>query len=184
VTWPCAKPILALGLAIAVAFSCAVLQADAAWPLRLVSLAFGWTLAGLAWIDARCQVLPDIVVLPLIPAGLAVTAVVGAEALVDHAGGAMAGYAAFSAIATVYRRVRARDGLGGGDAKLLAAGGAWVSWSGLPSVVLVACLSALCALLIQSFGGRRPALDDRLAFGPHLALGLWIVWLCGPLTIF
>jgi leader peptidase (prepilin peptidase)/N-methyltransferase len=44
--------------------------------------------------------------------------------LVDHALGALAGFVSFAAIAGVYRRARGREGLGLGDAKLLAAAGA------------------------------------------------------------
>jgi hypothetical protein len=44
----------------------------------------------------------------------------------DHAAATAIGYLAFRAIALLYLRLRHREGLGEGDAKLLAAGGAWL----------------------------------------------------------
>jgi leader peptidase (prepilin peptidase)/N-methyltransferase len=72
-------------------------------------------------------------------------------------------------------------GLGMGDAKLAAAAGAWTSWTGAPSVVLLACAAAFLFVLGRMLGGRPIGARDRLAFGPYLCLGLWLVWLYGPL---
>jgi leader peptidase (prepilin peptidase)/N-methyltransferase len=72
--------------------------------------------------------------------------------------------------------------MGLGDAKLLAAAGAWVSWSGLPSVVLVASLLALTVVLVQSLLRKRLDPQQHVPFGAFLSAGLWIVWLYGPLT--
>ena len=86
-------------------------------------------------------------------------------------------------LAQVYRRVRGREGLGGGDPLLLGAGGAWVGWIGLPSVLLWAAAAAL-SLVAARFIMRRPmAGTDRLPFGVFLALGVWCVWLWGPLGL-
>jgi leader peptidase (prepilin peptidase) / N-methyltransferase len=62
--------------------------------------------------------------------------------------------------------------------KLFAAGGAWVGWAGLPSVLLLAALIGLAAALA---GGRTLSAVSKLPFGPALALAIWIVWLYGPL---
>ena len=62
--------------------------------------------------------------LPLILAGLAEAAWLEPEALSARAFGAACGYTAFWVISWAYRRARGREGLGLGDAKLLAAGGA------------------------------------------------------------
>ena len=76
-----------------------------------------------------------------------------------------------------------REGLGLGDAKLFAAAGAWVSWEGLPSVLLLAAAGALAWHLgAARWGGRR--LEGReLPFGPYLAAALWLVWLHGPVAV-
>ena len=71
--------------------------------------------------------------------------------------------------------------MGLGDAKLLAASGAWLGAGALPTVLLWATGSALVCVLVAS--RRNPALTgaSRLPFGPFLAFGIWLVWLYGPL---
>ena len=161
--------------------------ASAAWVLSgwllWVSLGLGWTLLALAAIDLRHYLLPDVLTLPLIPAGLAVAWAVDPALLPHHLLGALLGFAAFAVIGQVYRRLRGRHGLGLGDAKLLAAAGAWLGWAALPSVVVIAAALALAFALAQAQGGAKLALTGRLAFGPHLALAFWLVWLFGPLVV-
>jgi len=96
--------------------------------LLWVSCALGWVLMALSIIDWRCSRLPDALTLPLLLLGLAVAAVNWPTELADHVFGAVVGYSGLAAIAWAYRRLRGFDGLGLGDAKLLAAGGAWLSW--------------------------------------------------------
>ncbi len=146
------------------------------------SCAFGWTLLALAITDFRDGVLPDVLTLALVPAGMAVAWLNKVPPLADSIAGAAAGFLLFAGIAWAYRRWRGRDGLGGGDAKLLAGIGAWVGGLALPTVVLLAALIALGGVLAaQPFRGRL-SLSDRVPFGPALAAAGWIVWLYGTLA--
>lgn len=151
----------------------AVQDGSAAW----ADCVLGWTLLALAWIDVQHQRLPDVLTLPLLMAGLAATWWLEPWRILDHALGAAAGYAAFRLVAAAYRAWRGRDGLGQGDAKLLAAAGAWVGWEQLNQVVLLGAVATLGLAMWQS----RGRLHDSLAapFGPGLALGLWITRLHG-----
>jgi len=144
---------------------------------------FGWLLLTLAWIDQRHMILPDLLNLSLIPGGLVVAYLAVPERLLDHVTGAVLGFAVLFALDLAYRRLRGRQGLGLGDAKLLSGIGAWVAWQGLASVVLVAAISGLGLALTRSIGGRPLNLLQRLPFAPHLCLGAWLVWLYGPLTL-
>ena len=166
--------------ALAVALSAATVLSG--W-LLWASLGLGWALLTLAAIDWREFVLPDSITLPLIPSGLVVTGAIDPGLLGGHALGALAGFASLALIATAYRRLRGRDGLGLGDAKLLAAAGAWLGWQALASVVLIAAVSALALALATALGGAKLAWTSRIAFGPHLALAFWLVWLYGPVVI-
>ncbi len=141
----------------------------------------GWMLLALALIDARHLLLPDALTLPLVPVGLGVAYALDPAALAGHAIGAAAGFAVFYAIGAAYRRWRRREGLGLGDAKLLAAAGAWVSWTGLPSIVFIAGMLALAGVLASSLLGRTASWTDKTPFGAYLAAATWLVWLYGPL---
>jgi leader peptidase (prepilin peptidase)/N-methyltransferase len=160
-------------------WAAAVVSGPALWATCLL----GWMLLALAVIDARRLILPDALTLPLIALGLAAAAWLDGPRLADHAIGAAAGFLAFWLVAALYRLLRRRDGLGLGDAKLLAAAGAWVSWEGLPGVVFAASLSALVFFLVAAFLGSDSDPARRLPFGPFLCLGIWLIWLYGPLVL-
>ena len=140
--------------------------------------ALGWSLLALAWIDWDHLRLPDALTLPLLALGLFATWALDPEAATDHAAAAALAYLAFRSVALAYRLLRGQEGLGQGDAKLLAASGAWVGLIGLPSVVLGAALIALAATLVQRLR-RRSAADTPIPFGPYLALATWLVRLYG-----
>jgi len=146
------------------------------WP----SLALGWTLLVLALIDQRHLILPDILTLPLIPAGFFVTYLDQPHALPDHLIGALAAGLGFAAIAWLYRHFRGHAGLGQGDAKLFAAAGAWLGWQALPSTVVLAALALLAVAMASTLTGAKLARTTRLPFGPYLAAAFWLVWLFGP----
>lgn len=170
-----AVELAALGIAL---WALLVLPGWIAW----AGAALGWALLTLAWIDHEHFLLPDVITVPVALAGLAVAWFIDPATILDHVIGAVAGFGLFMAIAWLYRVLRRRDGLGGGDAKLLGALGAWVGWQGLPSTVLYAAVSGLALALILAARGQRIELGGRLPFGPHLCLGGWLVWLYGPLV--
>ena len=101
-----------------------------------------WLLV-LGWIDVRRWVLPDALTLSLVLAGIAAAWWFAHGELHDRSVGAVGGLLFLWAVGALYRRWRGRDGLGFGDAKLFAAGGAWVGASGLPSVLFGAAVAAL-----------------------------------------
>lgn len=181
----CGEPIGWFPLAVELAALAVALWAVAVLPgwLALAGAGMGWTLLSLSCIDARRFLLPDVLTLPLALGGLVVAGLVEPSLVVHHAAGAAIGYAVFAGIATIYRGLRGHDGLGLGDAKLLAALGAWVGWEGLPTVVLYAALGALLWVLFRSLRGTTWRPRQRLPFGPFLCLAGWLTWLYGPLVV-
>jgi leader peptidase (prepilin peptidase)/N-methyltransferase len=137
----------------------------------------GWALLTLAWIDAQHWLLPDRLTLPLVVAGLAAALIFDPSELTGRALGAALGYLALRAVAFLYQRVRGRDGLGQGDAKLFAAAGAWVGAGALPQVILIAALAALFAAACLRLSGVRLGPFSALPFGPFLAFATWLVWM-------
>lgn len=138
-----------------------------------LALVLGWA----SLIDARHMILPDWLTLPLIPIGLALAWIEPEPPLSDRLIGSAAGFLSLFGIAWIYRRVRGRDGLGLGDAKLLAGAGAWAGWQALPSVVLIGSAAGLAWVLV-----KRPDPQQPFPFGPFLAVGFFLVWWFGPLA--
>jgi leader peptidase (prepilin peptidase) / N-methyltransferase len=124
-------------------------------------------------IDLRSLRIPDLLSLPLIALGLVFGLVSPQGSFHDHLIGAVAGFASLGLIGTWYFRRYGADGLGLGDAKLFAAAGAWLGWQALPMVLLVAAGGGLAYALITG----RTQRQATIAFGPWLALGMWLVWL-------
>lgn len=136
---------------------------------------FGWILLTLAAIDLRSYRLPNCLTFPLIVLGLAMAANESALALTWHMAAAFGAWGGMTLIAIGYQCFRGRTGLGAGDAKLLAAGGAMLGPVFLPQILFVSATITLVAALLSSRG--RLTLNARVPFGPGLALSLWGGWL-------
>ena len=140
-------------------------------------------LARLAWIDFKTYRLPNVLTFPLIFLGLVQSHILSQSLTASQIGAAI-GYGLFVAIELGFKRLRKIDGLGRGDAKLLAAGGAWCGWAGLPFIVLIASGGGLIYALLMSKGNDAPQKDTLIPFGPFLATGIAMVWLCSAYVAF
>ncbi|WP_299328449.1 A24 family peptidase [Parasphingopyxis sp.] len=143
----------------------------------LAGALFGWALLLLAVLDIRHFWLPDRVTLPLVLLGLGAAWLTAMPGLIDAAIGAAAGFLLLFLVGAAYRALRGRDGLGGGDSKLLAAIGAWLGWQMLPLVILLASATGLLAVASSALRGKAVAATDRLPFGAFLAVAAWPLWL-------
>lgn len=146
-------------------------------PVAIFTALFGWWLFLLAALDVEHHWLPDRLTLPLIPTGLAVGWLGIGPPLEPRLIGTLAGFVSLALIAWVYRKLRGRDGLGGGDPKLFAAIGAWLGWSQLSFVLLGAGLIGLGLILVMRLRGHYVAATDRLPLGTLMALAAWPIWL-------
>lgn len=143
--------------------------------LILTGLLFA-ALIALAMIDARRYILPDRITLPLTAGGIVAAWMLGLPIWLHALGGAL-GYGALVLIERLYKKARGKPGLGRGDAKLFAAGGAWCGALALPAILLLSSLSALIYALVLKWVFRRTLTADSLiAFGPFLAFGIALVW--------
>jgi leader peptidase (prepilin peptidase)/N-methyltransferase len=147
--------------------------------------AFTGTLIVLAFIDLETKLLPDVITLPatgiLFLAGFGGHDVPWLERLI----GAAAGYLLFRLIADFYYYVLKREGLGLGDAKLLALIGAVLGWRALPFVVFTG--GFVGALVSIPFALRARGQDKlrhvQIPFGPFLATAA-IVYLFAGAAIY
>lgn len=134
----------------------------------LGALALVWTLIALAYIDYDTQLLPDILTLPLLWAGLLCNLGHWFAALPSAVIGAAAGYVSLWALYWVYWWLRRREGMGFGDFKLYAALGAWFGWSALLQIITLACLLAVGVAGAAWLAGRLRS-DQMFPFGAFLA---------------
>lgn len=129
-----------------------------------------WTLLALSQIDLMHQLLPDVLTLPLLWLALVLHSFnLLPGNLADAVLGAAGGYLLFWLLAQGYRWLRGIEALGLGDAKLLAALGAWLGWQPLPQLLLIAASGGIITLLLGYILRRRP-LQQALPFGPWLGL--------------
>lgn len=147
----------------------------------LLGALLGWQLLLLACLDAEHFWLPRMLTVPLIGSGLVVAGLEGADRLAECGLGAAAGFLALRLLGLAFRKLRGREGLGGGDAYLLAGGGAWVGWIALPSALVWASVSGLAYVGIRTLAGFPLARDQHVPFGVFLSLGIWLAWLYGPI---
>ncbi|MBB37008.1 MAG: hypothetical protein CME88_17060 [Hirschia sp.] len=139
----------------------------------------------LAWacvIDLTRYRLPDILTWSMILSGLVFAGLFEVETLTSAVIGAGLGYAAFALVRWAFLRLRGKEGLGLGDAKLLAGCGAWLGWLALPGVLLIASATGLAFVVVLAIGLRKTV--TRIAFGPAIILGFWWVWLFGPVGVY
>tara|TARA_R110000782_G_scaffold110304_1_gene199617 strand:+ start:147 stop:698 length:552 start_codon:yes stop_codon:yes gene_type:complete len=147
----------------------------------LLSLSLGALLIALSAIDIATLRLPDALTFTVLLFGAIMVALTRPDLWPHHLLGAGIGYGALVGLELAYKRLRGRDGLGRGDAKLLGAIGMWVAWPGLAPVLLVASVSGLLGAVAGSlFGKRALSGETQMAFGPWIALGGWVVWLAAP----
>lgn len=144
--------------------------------------AFGWLLLALAALDVAALWLPNGLTATLAGAGLATGLLGFAPPLEERLIGGIAGFSVLWLVAWGYRRLRGRQGLGGGDPKLFGGIGLWLGWQALPLVLLAACLIGLAGVLGLMLGGRRVTATDRLPFGVMLAAAAFTVWIGQALT--
>ncbi len=140
---------------------------------------FGWGLLALLVLDSEHLWLPDALTLPLLAAGLAAGYWLP-PALADRAIGAAVGFATLALIAFGYKALTGRIGLGGGDPKLFGAIGAWLGWTLLPLVLLLATSLGLALVGYDRLAGRAVTRHSRVPLGSLLAAAGWLLWLVGP----
>lgn len=156
----------------------------------LVSCLLGWTMLAIAITDARRFIIPDILSLPAIPAGLLYsglsTTLRDPDAVIlEHMLSAVLAAAFFHAITWGYRLLRKREGLGLGDVKLAAVAGAWTGMEGISLVILGASIAAIFyAFLLHIAQDRHVTVSTMIPFGTFLAPAIWLAWsllrLSGP----
>ncbi|RDH81698.1 MAG: prepilin peptidase [endosymbiont of Galathealinum brachiosum] len=141
-------------------------------------LIFTWALVSLTVIDAKTQLLPDDITLPLLWLGILVNTSGLYTDLESSVFGAIAGYLILWSIYKLFKLVTGKEGMGYGDFKLLAALGAWMGWVMLPQIILLSSLVG-AVIGISMIMIRKHDKGVPIPFGPYLAIAGWIAFVWG-----
>lgn len=156
----------------AAALGMLVLALQGGWT-GAASAALGWWLLLVAALDLDRRWLPQVLTLPLVPAGLALALAGIGPPAAERAAAAAAAFLLLWAAAFLSRRFLRRDILYPGVPQLAAALGAWLgSWL-IPGVVAAALFVLLSLAVARTRGGERGV----SALGASLASAGWLVWL-------
>lgn len=162
----------------------AVLFAAVVWrfgpvPETLLWCGFVATLVALAGIDWDTTLLPDSLTLPLLWAGLIVSALGWTSLpLLPAVWGAVVGYLSLWSVYWLFKLTTGKEGMGHGDFKLLAALGAWLGWQMiLPIVLAASILGAIVGIAMKFSSTLREG--RYVPFGPFLAGAGIVVMLAG-----
>ncbi len=141
-----------------------------------------WFLVAIALIDFDTMLIPDQMSLPLMWLGLFASLwgvfVEPASAIK----GALFGYLILWSIFHLFKLITGKEGMGYGDFKLLAAGGAWL---GMKSVLVIVVMSSFAGAVLGSLFLmlNKNKENKAIPFGPYLAMGIFITMLYGDKII-
>jgi leader peptidase (prepilin peptidase)/N-methyltransferase len=146
-------------------------------PLFAARLVFGCALLVLFMIDLEHQILPDVITLPGIVIGVAVSVFLP-PGPIESLIGLLLGGGLLWAIAEAWFRLRKVEAMGFGDVKMLAMVGAWLGWK---MVILTFVLSSMMGGLVGVvlLVSRRADMATRVPFGTMLAVAAMMASLYG-----
>lgn len=143
----------------------------------LVYLLFVAALVTITFIDLDHQIIPDVISLPGIVIGFLCSFAVPWLAWIDSLLGILLGGGLLLAIAWLYEVLTKREGMGGGDVKLLAMLGAFLGWKAVFPVIFFASLGGtIIGVPLMMIKGKGTRL--ALPFGPFLAAAalVYLFW--------
>jgi len=149
----------------------------------LVYYAFIAALLVITFIDIDHQIIPDLITLPGIPVFFLATLALPHLSLLDSLLGLLLGGGTLLVIGLTYQLITQKEGMGGGDIKLLAMIGVLLGWEGVLFTVFTASavgtLAGLVAMLHQ-----RKGMKLAIPFGPFLSIGAITYIFFGPKLIY
>lgn len=176
---------LATGMLFAIVYFCLFVFSNSlsSSPVEVIvcSLWLAVVLIALSVVDIETFSLPDTLVGALAGGGIFAVIMLDTSVLLQNVFAAITTGLFILAINWLYLHVRGRHGIGIGDAKLLAAGAIWLGGTGIVNGIFWACLTGFAHCLAKTGFKSRLSRTTKIPFGPHIALGIWLVWLFGPI---
>lgn len=135
-----------------------------------------WLLMVITWIDIDTYLIPDQLSLFLLWLGLFFSLFEFSIYPEQAIQGALIGYLSLWLVFHLFKLLTGKDGMGYGDFKLLAAGGAWLGPELLIAVLLISSISGLVMALLQAMVRKG---SNKIPFGPYLSVGIFVSYLFG-----
>ena len=121
-------------------------------------------------IDLFHQIIPDVISLPGIGVGLIASFILPQLTFLNSLIGVLLGGGSLFLVATFYQWLFKREGMGGGDVKLLAMIGAFLGWKAVILTILLSSLiGSIIGIIVMMVKGKD--LKYAIPFGPFLSLG-------------
>jgi len=140
-------------------------------PQFFLFLIFSASLVTIAFIDLHHRIIPDILSLSLLILGFIASLFKLSEIpWLDSLIGILGGGGFFYLVAFLFEKLTGREGMGGGDIKMLAMIGAWTGWRALPSIILISSLAGIVIGGVSLLLARKE-MRSKIPFGPFLSLG-------------
>ncbi len=130
------------------------------------------------FIDFRHFIIPNELTYPLMIIGLLKSFDPNLNAtlfpnLIDSLIGGFFGYVIIWLIIFIYKKIRNKEGMGLGDAKLLSAIGFWFGWVSIPFIIFFSSVAALLSV-IPDLVTNKKKLSSQIPFGPFIIIGTLI----------
>jgi leader peptidase (prepilin peptidase) / N-methyltransferase len=148
----------------------------------LIYFFFITALLVITFIDIDHRIIPDIISLPGIPLGVAASFVLPDIGWLNSLLGILAGGGSLLFIAWGYQLIRGKDGMGGGDIKLLAMIGAFLGWKGVFFTIMASSFTGTAVGIVMMLRAGK-GMKMALPFGPFLATGAILYIFLGPQII-
>jgi leader peptidase (prepilin peptidase) / N-methyltransferase len=149
----------------------------------VIYFVFTSSLLVITFIDIDHKIIPDIISLPGIPIGLAASFVLPAMTFKSSLLGLLAGGGSLLLVAWTYSLITRKEGMGGGDIKLLGMIGTFIGWKGVIFTIFAASLTGtLVGMIVMLLKGKN--LKFAIPFGPFLSIGAMSYVFFGKKVIF
>ena len=136
----------------------------------LVYFVFISSLLVITFIDLDHKIIPDVISLPGIPIGLVASFVLPTITLKASVLGLLIGGGSLWFVAWAYNLIAHRDGMGGGDIKLLAMIGTIIGWKGVIFTIFASSVIGSCVgITMMLIKGKN--MKFAIPFGPFLSIG-------------
>ena len=125
------------------------------------------------FIDLKHYIIPDILTFPMMVLGFLKSFDPNLNPLfpnyINSLLGGIIGYGIIWLLILFYKKIRNKEGMGLGDAKILAVVGFWFGWVSIPFVIFLSSTIALI-VVIPDLLKKKKKLTSQIPFGPYIII--------------